>query len=423
MIDKKLITDEKTYRIWKGADWPSYDEFINQNYIVDDNIQKEIDEFVAICKKKYNDIATPRTVELSKSNQARQKQIFYNKNYTGTIQCRIPWKTLGVNANGNVYICQSPSWIPIFIGNIFEVDDIYEILNSEIARKIRFNISNNSYYYCNNNICDFFRTVDRNKYQTKLVDERDIKEIPFVDSPDLYVNQIPTEIIFDFDYTCNFQCPSCRTEIQNWNNDFIRRPINDQIVEKVKSLIIDKIEDQHVMIRWCGGEPFMSEVYLELFDYIIKTNKKNIQNIIQTNGSLLKSKKDLMIKLLPYIKQLYISFDAGSEETYKITRVGGDWNRLLENTKFIVDLIAEYKFQTDVKADFVVQKSNFKDLPKFAQLCKELGIKPNHMQKMWNWGTWDDDVFADLNVYDRGHPLYEEVRQQFTLANFTIAKN
>ena len=63
MIEKKLITDEKTYRIWKGADWPSYDDFINQNYIVDDNIQKEIDEFVAICKKKYNDIATPRTVE------------------------------------------------------------------------------------------------------------------------------------------------------------------------------------------------------------------------------------------------------------------------------------------------------------------------------------------------------------------------
>ena len=130
-----------------------------------------------------------------------------------------------------------------------------------------------------------------------------------------------------------------------------------------------------------------------------------------------------MIKLLPHTKQLYISFDAGSEETYKITRVGGDWNRLLENTKFIIDLIAKYKFQTEIKADFVVQKSNYKDLPKFAELCKDLGIKPNHMQKMWNWGTWDHDVFADLNVYNRDHPLYEEVKHQFSLANFTIAKN
>jgi hypothetical protein len=30
--------------------------------------------------------------------------------------------------------------------------------------------------------------------------------------------------------------------------------------------IIDKIENQPIDIRWCGGEPFISEVYLDLMD-------------------------------------------------------------------------------------------------------------------------------------------------------------
>ena len=96
-------------------------------------------------------------------NLMLKQQTFYDKKYSGK-HCKIPWQTLGVNTNGNVFICQSPSWIPIFVGNIFEVQSIFDILNSEIARKIRYEILNRGYYYCNTTICDFFSTVDRNKY-------------------------------------------------------------------------------------------------------------------------------------------------------------------------------------------------------------------------------------------------------------------
>lgn len=423
MLDLKVITDEKTYRVWKGNDWPSYEDFVNNNYTVNETIQNELNKFIEVVKTKYDNIATPRTIELSQSNQARQKQIFYDKHFTAEKTCRVPWNTLGINSNGNAYICQSPSWVPIFVGNLFETDDIYEILNSEISKKIRHEILEKRYYYCNNKICHFFRDIDVDSYQHKSTHDDDLKELPFKEDSRLLVNQIPSEIIFDFDYTCNFKCPSCRTEIHNWNNDHIRRPINDRLVERIKTMIIDKIEKQHVVVRWCGGEPFMSDVYVNLFNYIADTGKTNIQNVIQTNGSLFKSKKDLLIKFLPYISELYISFDAGCEETYNITRVGGDWNRLIENTKFIKQLIEENKFKTKLRADFVVQKDNYKDLPKFAELCKEIGITPNRMQKMWNWGTWDDETFKSLNVYNVDHPLYEDVKKYFEISKLQIAKN
>jgi MoaA/NifB/PqqE/SkfB family radical SAM enzyme len=424
MPDKKTLIDEKSYRVFKGSDWPDFDDFIKNNYHVEESIETEINDFISIMEKKYEDIATPRSIELSVANQKRQGQIFFNKHYTEKSECRIPWETLGIEKNGNAYICASPSWIPMYVGNILESNSIYDdILNSRTSLKIRQEILAGRYYYCNTRICSFFDFKDTSKYQKQPVTELDVKELEFEDSPGLHVQKIPTNLIFDFDYTCNFKCPSCRTEIHNWNADHILRPINDQLVEKIKHLIIDEIQDQPISIRWCGGEPFMSEVYMELLRYIIASGKKNIQNVIQTNGSLLVAKKDLVQDLLPYISNLRISFDAGCAETYALTRVGGDWNRLIENIKFVVALIKEQQFKTIVSADYVVQKNNYKDLPQFVEVCKELGIQVNITHKMWNWGTWDTETFNEMNAYHPDHALYEDVKKYFKLAKLPMAKN
>jgi MoaA/NifB/PqqE/SkfB family radical SAM enzyme len=312
--------------------------------------------------------------------------------------------------------------VPIFVGNILETNDIFEILNSEIARKIRFQILNKTYHYCNSTICSYFQKIDKNRYETFPTNKEDLVKKDFVDSPELYLANIPKEIIFDFDYTCNLKCPSCRTENINWNNDYVIRPTNNKIVKKIKELIIDKIDNSLTTIRWCGGEPFMSEVYLDLLDYISNSNKTNIQNVIQTNGSLFQAKEKLVLKLLPYISTLRISYDAGCEETYKLTRVGGDWKRLLENTNFVLTLIKDNNFRTSVQADFVVQKNNYKDIPEFISICKNFNITPN-LQKMWNWGTWDDEIFEEQNIYNVNHSLYNNLKQIFEIVNIPIAKN
>jgi MoaA/NifB/PqqE/SkfB family radical SAM enzyme len=421
--NRKILVDEKTYRAFKGSDWPAFDSFIENEYQVNAQLANEIDQFISVMQQKYDNIATPKTIELSLSNQKRQSQIFFDKQYTGAGKCHIPWNTLGINNNGNAYICASPSWIPIFVGNMFESTDIYDILNSRESLKIRQEILAGRYYYCNTRICDFFNFKDTESYQAQPTSQDNFNELDFKDAPGLYVNKIPTNLIFDFDYTCNFKCPSCRTEIQNWNADHIRRPINDQLVEKIKHLIIDEIHDQPISIRWCGGEPFMSEVYVELFNYIISTGKTNIQNIIQTNGSLFTAKKDLVKDFLPYVSDLRISFDAGCAETYGLTRVGGDWDRLIDNTKFVVDLIKKHKFKTRVSADYVVQKNNYKDLPQFVEVCKALDIKINLTHKMWNWGTWDEETFNDMNIYHPKHPLYDDLKTYFKLAGLPMAKN
>ena len=290
-----------------------------------------------------------------------------------------------------------------------------------MALKIRNEIVNNRYFYCNNQICSFFKHVPSDSYNTQPDnDHQSIVALPDRIDDQLQVTAIPSNLIFDFDYTCNFKCPSCRTELINNNKHHVIRNINNNIVDKIKTLVIDQIENQPISIRWCGGEPFISESYLDLMNYILAAGKTNIRHIIQTNGSYLQSKKDLLQRLLPSTQEVRISFDAATEATYHKIRVNGQWNLLLDNVRWFKQFVSKNNFPTQVSADFVVQLDNYREIPLFVELCTQLGIAHINFQKMWNWGTWPQDTFDSKNVYNPQHPKFPELQDIFKQINREI---
>ena len=416
MTNLRKIIQIKDYKAFAGPDWPSYQQILDGVAVGNASIQSEVIEFVSMMTQTYNDITIDGNI-LAEENQQRQDQIFFNKQLHSIDHCRVPWDTLGVNSNGDIFICSSPSWIPKFVGNLLEVDTIFDALNSDQAQAIRQEILAGRYLYCNNRICGFFSKIPLETYQTLPLDT---EPLPLLRSQDLLVDQIPNNLIFDFDYTCNFQCPSCRSELINNNKHHIIRPINDDIVAKIKHLIIDQIKDQPVEIRWCGGEPFISEVYLDLLEYITQLNKPNIQHVIQTNGSYLKKKSELLEKLLPSMSELRVSFDAATPDTYHKVRVNGQWEVLLENVRWVRTLLDTHGTSALLSADFVVQVDNYKEIPEYVKLCNSLGIDKIIFQKMWNWGTWPKDVFKEKNVYNPDHPEYADLLAVFKQANVPI---
>jgi molybdenum cofactor biosynthesis enzyme MoaA len=405
------IIDRKNYQVFAGPDWPSYENLIAGDLGNSAPIQREVTDFIGMMKQNYQ-LQTLTGAELAQANQQRQQQTFFDKKYSGP-PCQVPWETLGINANGDVYICSSPSWIPKFVGNLLDCDDIYKILNSDIALTIRQEILNGRYTYCNNRLCNFFGAIPPDQYVTNgpVVEPEQLDK-----SLDLYVKQIPKNIILDFDYTCNFACPSCRSELINNNNHHVFAPINDRISQQIKHLIIDQIKDETVTIRWCGGEPFISRVYSDLMEYIFSNKQAKIKHIIQTNGSYLKKKSDLVTALLPTVKDLRVSFDAATADTYQKIRVNGQWDHLLENVRWLRQCIDQTAPECNLNADFVVQLDNYKEIPAFVDLCRELGIDNIGWQKMWNWGTWSQEEFLQKNIYRPDHPLYADLVQVFAQA-------
>jgi len=417
MTDLGKIISYKDYQNFAGPDWPSYQSIIEQQYITDNGTQKEVDKFVKMMTQTYQELTLPGS-ELAASNQQRQNQIFFDKKININQRCSVPWNTLGINANGEIFICVSPSWIPKFVGNIQKINNIYEALNSDTALQIRNEIVNNRYFYCNNQICNFFKNIPSELYNTQPDnDHQSLVALPDSIDDQLQVTAIPRDLIFDFDYTCNFKCPSCRTELINNNKHHVIRKINDNIVDKIKTLVIDQIDNQSISIRWCGGEPFISESYLTLMNYILDTGKTNIQHIIQTNGSYLQSKQDLLQKLLPSTHEVRISFDAATEATYQKIRVNGQWDLLLDNVRWFKQFVSKNNFSTQISADFVVQLDNYREMPLFVKLCAQLGIDNIRFQKMWNWGTWPQAVFDSKNVYNPTHSKFAELQDIFKQIN------
>ena len=412
MSDLKKIISRRSYDVFAGPDWPSYQEILT-GARGQGAIQTEIDEFVAMMRQTYSEL-TQTGEAVAFGTQQRQGQQFYDKQLHGHEHCGVPWNTMGINSRGDVFICACVGWLPKFVGNILDVVDVFHVLNSETALSIRQEILTGRYYYCNNRICSFFGNIDPATYNTDQT--VGTQALAVNDEIGLYVQEIPKNLIFDFDYTCNYQCPSCRTEVINWNADPVFAPINDRIVERIKHQVIDRIGAQPVNIRWAGGEPFISRAYMELLEYIIAAGKTNITNVIQTNGSYLKSKSDVLARLAPYIQELRISFDAATATTYSQVRKNGVWSNLIHNVKHAQHVLGSDR----ITADFVVQADNYQEIPLFVDLCRDLGIQHINWQKMWNWGTRSQEEFDIKNIYDKSHPDYDKLVKIFAQAGQRI---
>ena len=417
MIDLTQIISPKDYKAFAGPDWPSYQDILAGTSVGNVSIQTEVAEFVQMMSQTYHETVQDGAM-LAEKNQQRQGQVFFNKQLQSSAHCNVPWDTMSINHSGDIFICSCSSWLPKLVGNLLHTQSVFDALNSNTAQKIRQEIQAGRYFYCNNQICSFFKNIDPNTYQSNPVDTEPLSFA--ANNQQLLITQIPRNLIFEFDYTCNFQCPSCRTELINHNKHHVIRPINNNIVDRIKHQIIDQIQEQPVEIRWCGGEPFISEAYLELLEHIMQAGKSNIQHIIQTNGSYLQKKSDLIKKLLPTLVELRVSFDAATAETYSKTRVNGQWDTLLANVRWARETINVAQTNTILSADFVVQADNFKEIPKFIELCNSIGIDRINFQKMWNWGTWPLDVFQSKNVNHSEHPDHAELVLIFKQANIPM---
>lgn len=397
------IISAEEYQLRRRPSWPSYQALVDGKVAANLGDQSQIDALFDTGFKDYLD--QHKSDDIAKGNQAAQTQIFYHKHVKDkqAQHCRVPWETLGVNSYGDIFICSSPAWIPKFVGNIFNSDDIFTELNSAMAQQIRQEIKNGTYFYCNLNLCDY-PAHSGIQYARQPETDVDLSPAELEQDPDLMIDYIPRNVVFDFDHTCNYQCPSCRTGLINHNKHAIVRRFNNRIVDRLKTSVIDCIRSRPVTIRWAGGEPFISAPYLELLRYITAINNPRIDHVIQTNGSYLKRKSDLVTKLMPHTRELRISFDAATADTYHRVRVNGVWSNFLDNVTWILDQRRANGWSVDIVADFVIQKDNYREIPAFRALCDRLGIQHINWQKLWNWDTWSQAEFDDRNVHDAQHP-------------------
>jgi sulfatase maturation enzyme AslB (radical SAM superfamily) len=321
--------------------------------------------------------------------------------------CLQPFNFSEIFEHGTFMCC--PDWLPVNLG---VPNDIEANWNSDKAKEVRESIIDGSYKFCNEDRCPKLRGLKDGKSGGFITKKE------FLDNREKYEQKTPESIKLNFDRSCNLKCPSCRL-------DFIAFKGEDR---KKTEAMMKQVEDQLAQglthIECTGtGDPFFSVTFRKWMMRFDPKDYPKVESIhLHTNGTLWNpSNWERMEGMHPFVKSAEISIDAATKDTYENkTRIGGKWDDLIANLEYIATLPVLEK----VVCSYVVQKDNYKEMPRFYDLIKNI-FKDSGKQwtvqftRVVNWGTFTEEEYKDVNVGDPEHPEYNELVDIFK----TVGRN
>jgi molybdenum cofactor biosynthesis enzyme MoaA len=318
--------------------------------------------------------------------------------------CTIPWNSINIGLNGDVFLCQCEAWMPSTVGNIWD-DDLPTILSNAYSQRIRQSIVDGDYQYCNESVCnilitDQLTTVD-SVYPEYL---RELMQ-------DGRQWRMPTNIMLALDSTCNLSCPSCRTQVVKKDDEDEERIryVSDTLR---KNLFSTPTKEQINLTVSTSGELFASSVLMNMVNEIDLNIIPNLKLQIQTNGLLIPDRWHRIAAKHHCISTITVTVDAASGDTYELIRRGGRWPDMIRALEFVAEQRALLGFE--LKLRMVIQQRNYREAAAFYQLAQQYGADLVEYTRLTDWHTWSPDEFRKHDVLDPEHP--EEFRARQILA-------
>lgn len=328
----------------------------------------------------------------------------------------------------NASLC-CPTWLtkPLTYKRNEKGEFDYDVWNSEDAQEIRKSILDGSYKYCDKKLCPhlntllstgknngmFARVDNPSDFEVKFEGENQF-HFPFSDEDGIEIDNepkvktTPGSINFTFDRSCNLKCPSCRLETIMEKPDEVREI--DKIIDFINS---DYSKDCRRIVITGSGDPFASKSFRRfMFEFDPNKWPKLKTVYLVTNGKLFNKKNwDMMKNIQPYITEVEVSIDAGTKDTYENkTRIGGHWEILVENLKFI-STINTIK---SLRISFIVQKDNYNEMSLCADLIYNIfkeriqDTKSNKKTALFfgRIAKWTHMTDKDMEEKDVAHPRH-----------------
>jgi wyosine [tRNA(Phe)-imidazoG37] synthetase (radical SAM superfamily) len=302
--------------------------------------------------------------------------------------CHFPFTLAEIHPTGNVFLC-CPTWSGNrSIGNIFK-DSPDQLWNSVEAQSIRAGIITGSFSKCERHICP----------------EIVAGTLPLRDKTDpqrIFLDRGPETVKLCHDNTCNLSCPSCRTEMIVANRE--RQSQLDRILHE---FILPFLKDTKWLFLAGDGDPFASRHYREILWETAVNASMRIK--LHTNAILCDERAWDDCRLHGRTDEVLVSIDAATPETYAVVRRGGDFARLRRNLEFLAKLRAAGEIKQFTLA-FVVQAINFREMPAFVRLGKDLRVDRVGFSRIQHWPRGMTDVqFREAQVWREDHPLRREL--------------
>jgi wyosine [tRNA(Phe)-imidazoG37] synthetase (radical SAM superfamily) len=322
--------------------------------------------------------------------------------------CVAPFTRYEILDDGKVHMC-CPSWLDDRAGNVLE-NTVDEIINNPVRLATQQAFLNNTEVNCNHHCPMLNEYKETSIVYPPLYDTSSSSAAQILDSTLYYVN-------FNYDRSCNLQCPSCRSSlimidpINSLDATAVRiKNIHENSVNLINTLLAT---EKSVIVGITGsGDPFASHLYWNYLVELSKNPPKNLWLHLHTNGILMTADRWQQIKpLWPQIKLIYVSIDAATESTYRIVRKNGNFRTLTKNLEVLDNMILSNNFPNLVAwiSLYTVQLDNYHETADFAKWHESYkSYKFISYTRITQWPHLTDQQFESMAVWKPEHPKFAD---------------
>jgi radical SAM protein with 4Fe4S-binding SPASM domain len=180
---------------------------------------------------------------------------------------------------------------------------------------------------------------------------------------------------------CNLKCIMCpNSVITQKNPGFMNMDLYKKIIDEGKNHFSG-------IILCLAGEPFLHQQLPEMVKY---AKQNGIGVMLSTNGTVMTS--DTSRKIIKAgIDWINFSFDGCSKEIYEKIRVGGDFEKTIENIADFLEIKKELKSKVKAEIQILImdengQKDFDKNISAFKKRFDELSLDNIQFRKPSTWG-------------------------------------
>jgi radical SAM protein with 4Fe4S-binding SPASM domain len=198
----------------------------------------------------------------------------------------------------------------------------------------------------------------------------------------------PAHLTMEISSACQLRCPLCPI-----GNDSLTRKPESMTMETYKK-VVDEIGDYLYHINLNGmGEPTLNKNIVEMIEY---AKKKDIFVDLYSNFQL-QNKEMIEGLITSKLDVALIAVDGATKESYEHYRVGGQFETIKENIRYLVEARKRLNSKTpEINIQFINFDFNKKELNLMKELVKELGADNLYVKRPFMfWGS--DDKEKDRN--------------------------
>ena len=311
--------------------------------------------------------------------------------------CRRPFENFEIYDDGSVYACNI-TCVPFPIGNAF-TQDAQTIWQSPVAQAIRESILDGSFRFCSPMTCFARFGLPRR--------DRDPKGFQELKDAGVEGKVGPKELNLSYDRSCNVSCPSCRPHAIM--ADAGQRKRYEHVRDKVVMPLLETATGVYIT---GSGDAFGSPHFRGILKQLCDPKYNHVRITLGTNGQLITPR--LWQEFAPLhsrFRDITISIDGATPETYERIRRGSSWQRLLE----VMDLLKRARDAgtiSKIMVNMVVQQDNFREMRPLLELCLGWSVHAVRFYRIRQWGHVIPNQYLDSDVVNPLHPRHGELLEE-----------